>query len=64
MSMTEIILIIYCILGYWAINKIWYSRRTYIVHDAMVFYMTKIGLGILLGFILIPIALIMAILGK
>lgn len=59
-----VILIIYWILAYMAINKVWYSKRVYLVHDSMSFYMKKAFLAFLFGWVLIPIALIQMILFK
>lgn len=56
--------ILYMILSYWAIGKVWYSKRVYLVTDTIGFYMQRFIIGICLGWILIPIAIIMKILGK
>ncbi len=58
------VVIIYFILSYMAINKVWYSRRTYIVRNTMLFYMEKMIFAFVLGWILIPIAIIMLLFGK
>lgn len=59
-----ILLIIYMILGLWALNKVWYSKRVYLVRDSLLFNAKKFMIALLLGWILIPIALVLKILGK
>lgn len=58
------VVVIYFILSYMAINKVWYSRRTYFVRNTMLFYMEKMIFAFVLGWILIPIAIIMLLFGK
>ena len=60
----EILCLAYLILSYWAIGKVWYSKRVYIVHDTLGFYIGRFFFGVLLGWILIPIALLMKLAGK
>lgn len=59
-----ILLVVYIIAAWWAINKIWYSKHTYIVSNTMQFYMTKFIFALMLGVIAIPIAIIMTIIGR
>lgn len=56
--------IIYLVLSYMAINKVWYSKRAYLVRDSAAFYMQKAIYAALFGWILIPVAVIMLIFGK
>lgn len=65
MSTFEFILVmIYWILGYWAVNKVWYSRRNYIVYDGAKFFVQKGIVALFLGWLAIPIAVVMVILKK
>lgn len=59
-----IVVIIYWIAGYWAVNKVWYSRRNYIVYDGGKFLVRKGIVALFLGWLAIPIAIIMMILKK
>ena len=59
-----VLLIIYWVLGYWAINKVWYSKKVYLVHDSLSFYIQKFFLAFLLGWALIPIAHIQMLFAK
>lgn len=59
-----ILFMIYIIAGWWAINKIWYSKHTYITNNTMGFYMGKFIWALVLGWIAIPIAIIMTLLNK
>jgi len=60
----DILILVYWILAYMALNKVWYSKREYIVFDGFSFYLKKIIISAVLGWALIPIATIMIILGK
>ncbi len=62
--MQTVILIIYVAAGWWAANKVWYSKRVYLVHDSVRFYTGKFALALFAGWILIPIAIVMTVLGK
>ena len=62
--MQTVILIIYVAAGWWAANKVWYSKRVYLVHDNTRFYMGKLMFAFFGGWILIPIAIVMTVLGK
>lgn len=62
--MDMIILLVYFVASWWAINKVWYSNRVYIVADTAGFYIRKGVLALFLGWILIPVAIIMSLLGK
>ncbi len=60
----DIIFIIYLIWSYKAINDVWYSKRVYLVHDTMWFYLQKILLSIVFGWFLIPLSIIMKLFKK
>ncbi len=59
-----ILFMVYIVAGWWAINKIWYSKRTYITNNTIGFYMLKFIWALVLGWIAIPIAIIMTLLNK
>lgn len=59
----EILLILYFVLGYWATGKTIY--RNYIFFGAPKdIFLKRLTMGAILGWILIPVALIMALFGK
>jgi hypothetical protein len=58
------IFIIYWIISYWALEKVWYSRHDIIVFNYATFIFRKLVFSMFLGVILIPIALVMVILRK
>lgn len=55
--METVIFIIYWVLAYMALNKVWYSKRTYVVFDSKNFFLKKAIIAVGLGWILIPVAL-------
>ncbi len=58
-----ILIVLYAALGYWAVGATIYRNK--IVFSAPgVFTGQKIAMGILLGWLLIPIALLMKLFGK
>lgn len=59
-----IIFIAYIAAGWWGVNKVWYSRRAYLVHDSNRFYIGKFLAAVFLGWLCIPIAIVMTVLGK
>ena len=61
--MDIVILIVYVAAGYWVINRVWYSKHTYITNDVSAFYVKKLAAAIFFGWVAIPIAIIMTILG-
>lgn len=63
-TLKLIVFIVYIVAGWWAINKIWYSKHTYIIHQPMAFYMLKFFWALIFGWIAIPIAIIMTLLKK
>lgn len=52
------IVIIYCIAGYWAVNKVLYEGKVVIYSDGMQLFIKKITYALILGWALIPIAII------
>ena len=61
--MGEIIILLYIIAGYWAVDKTIYRNRIIITtHKNYVF--TKLAYAIFLGFILIPWAILVEFLSK
>lgn len=62
--MDGILGIAYFVLSYMAVNKVWYSRHTYIVTNEVGFFIKKVAIGVAFGWILIPIAIIMTIFSR
>lgn len=62
--MGVIFLLVYIAAGWWAANKVWFSRRTYLVYDSSKFYGRKFAVALFFGWVLIPIAIVMVILKK
>lgn len=63
-TVKNILFVIYIIAGWWAINKVWYSKHTYIVTNQGKFFCQKFALALFLGWLAIPVAIVMTILGK
>ncbi|MGN0469681.1 MAG: hypothetical protein ACI4GV_02040 [Acutalibacteraceae bacterium] len=59
----EILALIYMILGYWATGKTIYANKILIGKWSVIFIQRFI-LGLFLGWVLIPVALIKTFLGK
>lgn len=53
-----ILLIIYCVAGYWAVNKVFYEGKVVIYSDGYQFFIKKLVYAVFLGWGLIPIAII------
>ena len=53
----EILFLVYMVLGYWATGKTIYANKI-VIYSGNTLFMSRFLLGLLLGFILIPIALI------
>ncbi len=58
------IAIIYCVVGYWAVNKVLYEGKVVIYSDGMQLFIKKIAYAFVLGWAFIPIAIIKCLLGK
>ena len=56
-------LIIYMVLGYWAAGKTVYANKV-IIYSGSTFFARRVGVGLIGGWILIPIACIKPILGQ
>lgn len=56
----SIVLVIYLILGYWAVGKTIY-RNKILIGTASNIFIQKLAIGMFAGFILIPIAIVMLI---
>lgn len=59
--MEEILLIVYLIAGYWATGKTIYANKV-IIAEPSKFMARRLGLGLLFGWILIPIAILRCVL--
>lgn len=53
----ELLLIIYLIAGYWAAGVVLYENKI-VIHSFGGLFLQKVTLGMILGFILIPIAIL------
>lgn len=60
----DMLLIIYCIVGFWAVNKVIYEGKVVIYSDGMQLFIKKIVYAFFLGWALIPIAIIKCLLGR
>ena len=59
----EILFVLYMVLGYWAAGKVVY--RNYIMFGSMSSIIAKkLAVGVLFGWILIPIAVLMLLFGR
>jgi len=59
----EMLLIIYMILGYWAVGKTIYKNKI-LIGDFVTIFMRKLIFGMFLGWILIPIAIVSSLIGR
>lgn len=57
------IVILYIILGYWATGRTIYANKV-VIYSGVSFICKKLAIGTVLGWILIPIALIKLLFGK
>ena len=57
-DIMEILVIIYLILGYWATGETICKNKVYIEYKFGALFMHRLMYGAILGFILIPIAII------
>lgn len=57
------IAILYIILGYWATGRTIYANKT-VIYTGVSFICWKLALGVMLGWILIPVALLKVLLGR
>lgn len=61
--MATILGILYFPLSYWAMNKLWWSKHQYLYADGFNFYLQRWLTCLFLGFITIPVALIISVIG-
>ena len=47
--MDGILTVAYLVLSYMAVNKVWYSRHTYIVTSESAFFIKKLAVGLAFG---------------
>lgn len=59
-----LLLILYIVLGYWATGKTIFANKILVSSDVLSIYFERAFMGILLGWILIPIAIIKKIAGR
>ncbi len=60
-GIESIIFIVYCCLGYWAAGKTVYANKIIIYSQPGQLFLQKLFMGSLLGWILIPVAIIRCI---
>lgn len=53
-----ILFLIYLVIGYWAVNKVFYENKVVIYSDGFALFEKKLVYAVFLGWILIPIAII------
>lgn len=58
------IALIYLALSYWAVGKVIYADKVVLYSSWTAFFAKKMAIGLLLGWILIPIAILKLIFGK
>lgn len=56
--LSSIVCILYLVLGYKAMQNLWWSKRRYFYNDPIRFYGERIITVVILGWIVIPIFLI------
>lgn len=62
--MDYILTILYIVISWWAVDKVWYSKSVYIISDVGKFYVKKFSAALFFGWLCIPIAVIMVIFKK
>ncbi len=63
MSFEQIIIIIYLVAGYWAVGQTIYANKV-VIYTGNALFVKKVTLGFLLGWFLIPVAIIKKIFFK
>ena len=53
-----ILAVIYIVVGYWAVNKVFYENKIIIYSDGFQLFLKKFTYALFLGWILIPIAVL------
>lgn len=59
-----ILLVVYVVAGIWAVNKVFYENKVVIYSDGFQFFMKKLAYALILGWALIPIAIIKTIFSR
>ena len=62
--METLLGIVYVVASYWAVNKVLYEGKVVIYTSEVMFIMKKFVIGVALGWIWIPIAIIKSFLQK
>ena len=62
--MDYFLTILYIVVSWWAVDKVWYSKRVYVVNDVGKFYVRKFSVALFFGWLFIPIAIVMVIIKK
>jgi len=63
MSLQAIIWILYFVLGYWSTGKTIYANKI-LIGTGNAIFMQKLVMGVILGWILIPVAIIKSFIGS
>lgn len=58
------IAIIYFVLSYWAVGKVIYADKVVVYSSWTAFFAKKMAIGLLIGWILIPIAILKTLFGR
>lgn len=58
------IILLYFILGYWAVGRVLYADKVVVYSSWAAFAAKKLAIGVVLGWILIPVAIIKVIAGR
>ena len=62
--MEVVFMIVYIAASYWAMNKVWWSKRAYVYTNATQFYITRFLICMIVGLVAIPVAIIQSLIGK
>lgn len=62
--MELVLMIAYVVVAYWATNKVYWSKRAYVYTNTGKFYINRIIICLIAGFITIPIAIIQTLISK
>lgn len=61
--MENILIVLYLAAGYWATGLVIFYNKV-VIHKLGGYFLLKLGIGALCGFVLIPIALILKLTGR
>lgn len=58
--MEKLILLVYAVLGYWAVGVLFYENKI-VFHTFGALFLRKLCLGLFLGIVIIPIAILKSV---